>query len=93
LTIYYYAKTVQCSDIAAADINLATTLDELQSQANGERGISSVRTVISYLRSGDRETAAIAIRNEWDKISSYPEISEHLIVEGLFVPYDPSKVE
>ncbi len=85
------SENVHAGDIPDADNILAETLDELLSHANDERGISSVRTVISYLRSGDRETATVATSSEWDKISSYPEISEQLIVAGLFVPYDPSK--
>jgi hypothetical protein len=63
----------------------------MQSFKNGDRGISSVRTVAHYLSIGEPELAAAATKTEWDKISTYPEIARRLVTEGLFEPIDLSK--
>ena len=81
----------QPSSPSDQDIELASRLDSLQRDANDGRGISAVRTVASLLNSGNREAASAAISSEWDKISSYPEVANLLVNEGLFTPYDPSK--
>lgn len=58
-------------------------LDLLQSQQNNGRGISCVRQLVSELRR-DRKTSAQAIaNNEWDKISTYPEVAKVVISMGL----------
>lgn len=65
---------------------IADTLDQMQKLENCGRGIDCVRTLIIYLNKGDFNGACAVARNEWDKISSYPEISKFLIKQGLFIP-------
>ena len=70
---------------------LAAGLDAMQAEANNGRGISSVQTLISYLIDGDLESAQSVAMNEWDKISSYPEIARLLIEAGIYTPVDFDK--
>ena len=62
---------------------LAEEVDGLQSQENDERGISCVRTIVSYLRMNDLESAKAVCLNESDKIRNYPDIVKKL-EETLF---------
>jgi hypothetical protein len=63
---------------------MADQLDELQSVANNGRGVSCVRTVITYLRRGDFDSAKAVIETEHDKIENYPEIVQVLEERGLW---------
>lgn len=69
----------------------AETLYAMQQEANQGRGISAIRDIARYLETGDVEAAKATISGEWDKISSYPNIAEYLISEGLYTPVDFSK--
>ncbi len=53
---------------------LARKLDALQSEKNGGRGISCIRTLIFYLDRGDIDSAKAVFLNESDKIRNYPDI-------------------
>jgi hypothetical protein len=68
----------------AAHLQMADQLDELQSVANNGRGVSCVRTVITYLRRGDFDSAKAVIETEHDKIENYPEIVQVLEERGLW---------
>ena len=67
----------------AEELPLEYRLYRMQVEANNGRGISSVKTLISCLRVGDKEGAEATARNEWDKIGSYPKIAQLLIDEKI----------
>jgi hypothetical protein len=69
----------------------AEKLNLMQQEANEGRGISAIRDIAHYLEIGDVGAAKATISGEWDKISSYPDIAEYLISEGLYTPVDFSK--
>lgn len=58
------------------NIALADQLDRMQAMQNFGRDISCVRTLITYLRAGDVNSAKAVYNNESDKIRSYPEIDK-----------------
>lgn len=53
---------------------------------NGGRGVSCVDTICTYLKMKDPWKAQACVENEWDKISSYPNIARLLNTE-FNVPY------
>ncbi len=53
-------------------------LDELQAKENDGRGISCVRTILTYLRRGENQLAAAVRSTEGDKTRVYPEVEEQL---------------
>jgi len=57
---------------------IADTLDELQAAENGERGISCVRSIVTYLRRGDFERAQNVRQIDGDKTRSYPKVEGYL---------------
>lgn len=62
---------------------IADELNELQTQENDGRGVSCVRTAITYLRRGKIEEAKRVCDLDHDKISSYPKLVEY-IKDNLF---------
>lgn len=56
----------------------ADLLEQLQAKENDGRGITCVRSIVSYLRQGDWESAKAIRRNEGDKTRSYPEVEKAL---------------
>lgn len=50
----------------------------LESKQNEGRGVSCVRTVISYLDRGDLQSARTAADTDHDKIRNYPEVEDFL---------------
>ncbi len=54
-------------------------LDKLQASKNQGRGVGCVQTLIVYLRMGDLKRAKACFFNEYDKISSNPDIKELLL--------------
>lgn len=58
---------------------LANQLNDLQNKENEGRGISCVKTIVTYLQNGDIETAKAICRNESDKINSYEDVKNFLI--------------
>lgn len=60
---------------AVPDLNvLADELDQLQQIQNEGRGVCCVRSVVAALRHGYLNMARAMVRNEMDKIRSYPDI-------------------
>ncbi len=53
-------------------------LFKLQEPKNNGRGVSCVRDIYTYLVLGDMGKAKAVVNNEWDKISSYPDIAQWL---------------
>lgn len=49
-------------------------LKEKEKIQNQGRGVSCIRTLISYLEKGDIESAKAVFVNEGDKIANYPEL-------------------
>lgn len=70
---------------------IGETIDSINDGLNNGRGISAIRDVSYALKAGEVESAKATIKNEWDKISSYPEVADYLIQQGLFAPVDFSK--
>lgn len=67
----FTSKTTATLDnqvMTKADID---TLDALQACENDGRGISCVRAIVSYLRSGNVESAKVVRTLEGDKTRSY----------------------
>ena len=56
------------------NMDLASELEILQAQENEGRGVECVRSIVTYLRVGDTESARNVAYNEGDKIRSYPGI-------------------
>lgn len=69
-----------------ATLPLSEQLYRLQMPKNNGRGVCCVRDVCMYLTSGDRQKAMAVVRNEWDKISSYPDIANWLKRHELAEP-------
>lgn len=65
--------------------SLADQLDELQSQENNGRGVSCVKSVVAYLRTGDLEHAKQVCFWDHDKIINYPKVKS-FIMDNLFEP-------
>lgn len=63
---------------------LADQLDALQAKANEGRGVSCVRSVVSYLRSGNYSSARAVVNNESDKIRSHDAVVQLLERTGLW---------
>lgn len=57
---------------------ILTTLRALESKQNDGRGVSCVRSVITYLERGDLESAQAVANTDHDKIRNYPEIANFL---------------
>ncbi len=70
---------------------LADKLDTLQQEKNNGRGVSCLRTLVSYLRAGDTRSAKAVCWNEADKIVNYPDIRE-VIQKELFAEDDEKEV-
>lgn len=62
---------------------LADELNEMQSKENDGRGITVIRSVITWLRAGKIFEAKLEASHDHDKIRNYPEI-EKLLKEKLF---------
>jgi hypothetical protein len=73
--------TVVYIDVGAAA--LADELDLLQSRENDGRGVSCVRSIVSYLRRDELSAARAVVNNEGDKIASYPAIEAVLMRVGF----------
>lgn len=69
-------ESIDCKEIAQQ-------LESLQAKKNEGRGVSCVRTIISYLKNNDLDNAKAVCYNESDKLSSYPDIMD-FIKENLF---------
>jgi hypothetical protein len=54
-------------------------LKHLESIQNKGRGVSCVRSIITYLERNDAHTASVVFYNEHDKIHNYPEIEGELV--------------
>ena len=65
---------------------LAEQLDNLQKPKNNNRGVSCIRGLCMYLMQDDLNAAKAVCNNEWDKISSYSDIAQVIVDNGLFVP-------
>ena len=64
-------------------LNLADRLESLQSKKNSGRGVSVVRTIITYLRRGEIDLARNVYVVDGDKICAvYPDL-DRMICEGL----------
>ena len=63
--------------------NIANQLDELQKLENNGRGVSCVKSAITYLKAGDIESAKQICRWDHDKIVNYPKLVE-FIKNNLF---------
>ena len=57
---------------------LIDQLEELQAKENSGRGICCVRSIITWLRKEDLDSAKACTQNEWDKIRSYPLVARKL---------------
>lgn len=66
--------------------SIACELSAMECTKNEGRGVESVRTLIFYLNEGKLSAACAVANNEWDKISSYEDISNFLIKHKLFIP-------
>jgi hypothetical protein len=62
---------------------LGAELQTLQAEKNDGRGVSCVRTVVTYLEMGKLDKAQAVCWNESDKMHSYPDIQK-FIVENVF---------
>lgn len=67
-------------------IEIADKLEQMQKDKNEGRGIDCIRTLSLFLRYDRYESACAVVNNEWDKISSYPDIAEYLIEQHMFNP-------
>ena len=56
----------------------ATLLDELQQKENNGRGITHIRTIITFLRRGDFDLAVNTYQIEGDKTRAYPTLVKAL---------------
>ena len=57
-------------------------LDKLQAQENDGRGVSCIRSIISYLRRGQYNDGLTCCFTDSDKIRNYPEI--YTFMEEIF---------
>lgn len=64
---------------------LADILDKLQAPQNNGRGVSCIRSMITWLRRGDYRSARAVSSNEYDKIRGYPDIQ--LVIDHEFGDY------
>ncbi len=62
-------------NITTQDID---TLDLLQANQNGGRGVSHIKTIIIFLRREEYDKAANVYQIEGDKTRAYPQIKEML---------------
>ena len=62
---------------------LVNELDRLQQEKNDGRGITVIRSIISWLRQGEILRAQLEASHDHDKIRNYPDI-EALLKEQLF---------
>ena len=62
---------------------LANELDRLQQEKNAGRGVTVIRSVITWLRQGEILKAQLEASLDHDKIQNYPDI-EALLKEQLF---------
>ena len=51
-------------------------LRKLESEANEDRGVSCVKSIISYIERGDLQSARTVRVMDGDKLYQYPEIEE-----------------
>ena len=65
-------------------IAMGDTLYSLQRVKNQGRGVCCVRAVATGLRCQDWDMSCAIVRNEWDKIRSYPDIASYLVENGLY---------
>lgn len=70
---------------------LADQLDVLQGQQNDGLGVSSIQTLVMYLRRGDINGARAVCWNEADKIVSYPDIRK-TIQQQLFNGFEEKDI-
>lgn len=56
----------------------AMELEELNNKANNGRGVGSVKSIITYLKMCDGNSARLVAQTDFDKIRNYPEIVEWL---------------
>lgn len=63
---------------------IANKLDFMQNQKNNGRGISCIRTIVTFLDRDDFESARAVVNNEWDKIRSYKDIAQYLVEQKLY---------
>jgi hypothetical protein len=58
-------------------------LRSIESEQNEGRGVSCVRTLISFMDRNSWREALAVFRNEFDKIRNYPKIASHLGILGF----------
>lgn len=72
-------------------IRIGEEVERMNNGFNDGRGISAIRDVASALKANQVDSAKATIKNEWDKISTYSQVADYLIAEGLYIPIDFSK--
>lgn len=64
------------------------TLDALQAQQVGGRGLPHVQTILTYLRRGDFSLATHVARTDMDKSCPFPEVAAFIEAHLLDTPRD-----
>jgi hypothetical protein len=72
-------------------IEVGEILAQKNAQLNSGRGINAISDIALMLIDGDLAGAKATIRIEYDKISSYKDIMDWMIEQGLYEPIDLSK--
>jgi hypothetical protein len=68
------------------DVKMLKSLKEMEKVQNNGRGVSCVRSIISYIKKGDMGSANATCFNENDKIRNYPEIQG--LLRKIFPEYN-----
>lgn len=67
----------------AALSEMAQELEKLQSEKNDGRGVGLLKNVVTYLKSGDLESARAVCFNESDKFGNIPDLKDW-VIKNLF---------